>query len=117
MKHRGTLVLVLAAAVATSAAAQGPCGMKGPHLPAAGDWSEYQTTRGTLKMAYLGHESAGDRIEMQVASDRGNMIMQVVVDGFPYDPSGIHEAVLKMGDRPAMKMPEMMLQRMGSGAG
>ncbi|HEU5358901.1 MAG TPA: hypothetical protein VFU45_07270 [Gemmatimonadales bacterium] len=113
MKHRSTIVLALAAAVATSAAAQGPCGMKGPHLPAAGEWSEYQTARGTMKMAYLGHESGGDRIEMQMTSDRGNMIMQVVVDGFPYDSKDIHEAVIKLGDRPAMKAPQMMLDRMG----
>jgi hypothetical protein len=111
------LSLTLSAALAAPAAAQGPCGASGPHLPAAGGWSQYQTARGTMKMAYLGHEANGDRIEMQMTTDRGNMIMQVVTDGFPYDPSGIHEAVLKMGERPAMKMPEMMLQRMGNNGG
>jgi hypothetical protein len=108
------LSLTLSAALAAPAAAQSPCGANGPHLPASGGWSQYQTAQGTLKMAYLGHETAGDRIEMQMSGERGNMIMQVVVDGFPYDSKDIHEAVIKFGDQPAMKAPQMMLERMGS---
>lgn len=117
MWRKSTIALLVAAAVAAPVAAQGPCGVDGPHLPAVGGWSQYQTTRGTLKLAYLGHEAAGDRIEMQMTSQRGNMIMQVVTDGYPWGQGGIHEAVMKLGDQPAMKVPDMMLQRMGAGSG
>ena len=117
MNSRGALALILAGTLAAPLAAQGPCGMNGPRLPDAGAWSEYQTARGTMRMAYLGHESGGDRLQMQMTTDRGAMIAQLLVDGFPFDASGIHEAVMKMGDRPAMKLPAEMFQRMGNTGG
>lgn len=124
MKHRGTLALILAAAVAAPLAAQGPCADKGAKLPAPGSWSSYNATlpgrngprSTTMKMAYLGHEAAGDRIEIQTQSERGPMIMQMVVDGFPWQPSGMKELVFKMGDRPAMKAGGQMMDMMRSRA-
>jgi hypothetical protein len=125
MLRQSTLALLLAAAVATPAAAQGPCADKGAKLPPAGSWASYNATmpgrdgnprNTTFRMAYLGHESAGDRLEFQMSGERGQVIMQMVVDGFPYDPSSMKEMVFKMGDRPAMKAGGQMMAMMQSRA-
>ncbi|MGH7532456.1 MAG: hypothetical protein ACREL4_04095 [Gemmatimonadales bacterium] len=127
MKHRGILSLILAAGIVTPLAAQGPCADKGAKLPAPGSWSSYNATQPgrdgprsmTMKMAYLGHETGGDRIEIQTQGERGPVIMQMLVDGFPWGPAGLKEMVFKMGDRPAMKaggqMMEMMRNRAPNG--
>ncbi|MGB7213011.1 MAG: hypothetical protein WBC97_10330 [Gemmatimonadales bacterium] len=125
MKHRGILSLVLAAGIVAPLAAQGPCADKGAKLPAPGSWASYNATMPgrdgasrstTFRMAYLGHEAQGDRLEIQMSSDRGQMIMQMVVDGFPYAPSSMKQMVMKMGDRPAMKVGAQMMQMMQSRA-
>ena len=48
-------------------------------------------------------------IEMAMTSTHGNMIMQMLVPGYPYEPSGVQEIIMKAGNQPAMKMgPAMM---------
>ncbi|MFI5235545.1 MAG: hypothetical protein ACHQXA_07545, partial [Gemmatimonadales bacterium] len=124
MSSRIALTLILSAALAAPAVAQGPCGANGPHLPAVGAWASFNTVTpgrdgprsSTMKMAYLNHESSGERLEFQITSERGAVVMQMLVDGFPYDASSMKEVVFKMGDRPAMKVGDQMMQMMRSRA-
>lgn len=118
---RRPLLLALTAltvAAAPLAAQDASCAAKGPKLPAAGGWAEYQTDSGSIRIAYLGHETAGERIEMSMTRPpRGNrpggpMVMQVVVPGFPYEMSDAQEVVMQMGDQPPMKMGAQMLGMM-----
>jgi hypothetical protein len=103
----------LAVAAAPLAAQAGnACAAKGPKLPAAGGWAEYQTDRGTLRMSYIAHETAGERLEMSVTGERGSMVMQMVVPGFPYEMTDVKEVVMQQAGQPPMRMNEQMLGMM-----
>ena len=86
--------------------------------PAAGSWAEYTTKDGTMRLALLGNERRGDksliRMEMNMTSREGPMIMQVLVPGYPYEVASIEDFVMKAGNRPAMRMNAQMLQMMAS---
>ena len=121
MRRSLFLSLTAAAVLATSAAAQGnSCAAKGAKLPAAGGWAEYQTDSGTMRIAYLGHESLGERMELSMtraAGRRGRggpMVMQMVVPSYPYEMAEVKEVVMQMGEDPPMKMSEQMLGMMRS---
>jgi hypothetical protein len=111
------LALLGAAPLAAQANA---CASKGPKLPAAGGWAEYKTDSGSMRMAYLGKDSLGERLELTMERPaRGNrpagaMVLQVAVPGFPYEMAEAKEVVMQMGDNPPMKMSEQMLGMMRS---
>lgn len=117
---RRTLSLALVAAVVAAApvaAQDNACATKGPKLPAAGGWAEYHADSGDFKMMYVGHETAGERIEMAMTrtmrnGETANMVMQVVVPSFPYQMAQASEMVMQMGDRPPMKVSGQMLEMM-----
>jgi hypothetical protein len=110
---RRTLLLALAAlSLAAPLSAQSACAAKGPRLPSAGGWAEYRTARGDMRIAYLARETAGERLEIAATSQRGNMVMQMVVPGFPYEMGEIKEMVMQAEGQPAMRMPETMMGMM-----
>jgi hypothetical protein len=121
MRHPILLTLTAAAVLATSASAQSPCAGKIPKLPASGSWAEYVADSGgnNFRMTYIGHEAAGERLEMAMSrvSRNGqpmNMVMQLVVPSFPYEMADAKEVVMQNGDQPPMKLSEQMLGMMRS---
>ncbi len=110
---RRPLLLALAAlSLAAPLSAQSACAAKGARLPSAGGWAEYRTARGDMRLAYLAKESAGERLEIAASGQRGRMVMQMVVPGFPYEMGEVKEMVMQMEGQPAMRMPESMLGMM-----
>ncbi len=85
-----------------------------------GAWAEYDFSgvRGPqgMKMAVVGKEGSGrDALywfEFSFQGEMGSMIMKALVPGWPYDPGQVREMIMKMGDRPAMKMPAQALTMM-----
>jgi hypothetical protein len=92
--------------------------------PKVGSWAEYQGTYNkktplTTRYAVVGTESRSGTeykwIEFKMHDPKKNqdMIYQMLVPGSgPLEMDGIEEVVMKMGDRPAMKMTGMMLGMM-----
>jgi hypothetical protein len=92
--------------------------------PKVGAWAEYQGTYNkktpvTTRYAVVGTEDRNGaeykRIEFKMHDAKKNtdMIYQMLVPGGgPLEMDGIEEVVMKMGDRPAMKMSGMMLGMM-----
>lgn len=84
-------------------------------MPAAGSWAEYQTKEGSLRMSVLGEEEHEgkkmQRLEMSVGGE-GGTVVQMVVPGWPYQPDGIYEMVMKTEGQPAMKMSGRMMDMM-----
>lgn len=112
---RSLFRLTLAALViaASPLAAQGrACAARGAKLPAAGSWVEYRTAEGTMRLAYLAKETAGERIELAMTGRRGPMVMQMVVPSYPYEMTDIKEMVMQQEGQPPMRMPEQMLGMM-----
>lgn len=120
MRHPILLSLTAAAVLVTAATAQdNPCATKLPRLPASGAWSEYQSDSSSFRMLFVGHEAAGERLEMTMNrtmrnGQTGNMVMQIVVPAFPYDMAQAKEVVMQMGDNPPMKMSQQMMDMMRS---
>lgn len=120
MRQPILLSLTAAAVLVTPGAAQdNPCASKMPRLPAAGAWSEYQADSSSFRMLYVGHEAAGERLEMTMNramrnGQMGTMVMQLVVPAFPYEMSQAKEVVMQMGDNPPMKMSQQMMDMMRS---
>lgn len=121
MRSPVLLTLAAAALVAVPASAQSnACAERGARLPAAGAWASYTADSGDFKLLYLGHESAGDRLEMTASRmSRRNgqpttMTMQMVVPGYPYEMDQISEMVMQMEGQPPMKMSGQMLGMMRS---
>jgi hypothetical protein len=114
--RRPILLALTAVAVTTMPlAAQGTsCAARGAKLPAAGSWAEYKTSEGNMRMAYLAKETAGERLELSMTGQRGAMVMQMVVPGYPYEMTQIKEMVMQRGTEPPMRMPESMLSMMRS---
>lgn len=89
-----------------------------------GQWATYASTgtdSGVMRFAIVGVEGAGAAArltyEMQFTTfRRGNpetTVMQMLVSGLGTLEPQVHGLVVKNGDQPAMKMPEMMLSMMG----
>lgn len=94
--------------------------------PPVGSWAEWRMTEGadssiTSRMAVVGSEQRDGktltRLEMTSQGRRGPIIMQVLISGWPYGAGETEEAVFKMGDRPAMKVPQAMLSRIANHRG
>lgn len=47
--------------------------------------------------------------ETRMAGEEGAMIMQILVPGYPFDIDDIRRSVMKVGDEPAMEVPDQML--------
>ena len=88
-----------------------------------GQWVEYemiapQVQQGVTNMrfAIVGSEQAdGEQHywhETKTETPMGPMITQMLVPGFPYDPSQVKRMVMKIGDQPAEDVPETMLAMM-----
>ena len=88
-----------------------------------GQWAMYSSTgsdTGVMRFAIVGLEGAGDAArltyEMQFTNiKRGRpqtTIMQMLVSGLGTPRPTVHGLVIKNGDEPAMKMPDMMLSAM-----
>jgi hypothetical protein len=67
-----------------------------------------------MRMAYLAKETAGERLELSMTGQRGAMVMQMVVPGYPYEMTQIKEMVMQRGTEAPMRMPESMLSMMRS---
>jgi hypothetical protein len=92
--------------------------------PKVGAWAEYQgtynkKTPASSRYAVVGTENRNGRdykwIEFKMHDPKKNqdMVYQMLVPGGgPLEMDGIEEVVMKMGDRPAMKMTGMMLGMM-----
>ena len=115
MRRPFLFVLTALAVAASPLTAQGrACAARGAKLPATGSWAEYNTSEGTMRMAYLAKETAGERIELSVTGRRGAMVMQMVVPNYPYEMSDIQEMVMQQEGQPPMKMSAQMLGMMRS---
>lgn len=96
--------------LAGSAVASAQCpGLEGFKAPSPGSWAEYKTKDGTMRLALLGTEPKGVRMEMAMTTREGAMVMQMVVPGYPYEMSGVSEMVMQRQGEPAMRMPTQML--------
>lgn len=93
--------------------------------PAKGSWVEYRMTSteknasGNLRYAILGEEAREGQtmtwLEMKMSGmgeQKGEMIMQVLVPSYPFNPTGIQEMVMKVPGQPAMKMSGRMMGMM-----
>jgi hypothetical protein len=87
-----------------------------------GQWAEYEIAsdqgKATSRFAVVGTEEAAGTehfwYETRMESPMGAMIMQLLIPSYPYEQSDIKQAVLKMGDQPAMVVPDQMLEMMQS---
>ncbi len=114
----GTLMLLAAGPAVAQDLAEACTALK--HVE-VGQWARYDISApqmgeqgsGTMRFAIVGTEQAGGSDyywhEMKMDGEMGSMIMQLLVPAFPYDQGDIQSAVMKMGDQPAMKMPEQMM--------
>ena len=115
MRRSFLLALTTLAVVAAPVAAQGrACASRGAKLPATGAWAEYRMSEGTMRMAYLAKETAGERLELAMTGQRGAMVMQMVVPSYPYEMTDVKEMVMQQEGQPPMRMPESMLAMMRS---
>jgi len=93
-----------------------------------GQWAEYRVTApgmepGTLRLALVGEEEVDGTnhlwYEMQMGSQMGPMVIQLLVPGYPYDGGEVKRAFLQMGPAPAAELPPetlaMMRQQAGGG--
>lgn len=110
---RAWLGLAAALVVATPLTAQQDvCGIRVPKLPAAGGWVEYKTAQGSMKMAYLGKDEVGERIQLSMTGGPQPMVMQVAVSKFPYDASSMLEVLVQPAGRPPMRLPMQAMAMM-----
>lgn len=92
-----------------------------------GQWAEYRFTGPTeetmtMYSAIIGTEDVDGAThywhESRMESEDGAMIMQMLVPGYPFNVDDVQRTVMKMGDQPAMEMPEQMRGMMqGQGMG
>lgn len=86
-----------------------------------GQWAEYRSSGGQpgvdrVRISVVAEEKQNGTtlqwIEMQMGTGADRMIAQVLVPGVGFGPEEIHGMVMKVGDQPAMKLPENMLGMM-----
>jgi len=87
-----------------------------------GQFAEYRITvpqmGGPLDMrlAIVGAEDVGGTSfqwhEIKMDTPQGLMIMQMLVPGFPYEPSDVVKMIMKGAGQPAMEMPASMMAMM-----
>ena len=120
---RGTMAgfLSLSLLVAPPAAGQGPECLAGIKMPEVGQWAEYEGVmnkkdRYTIRYAVVGAEERDGAsmkwLELRMVGEKPdkNMVYQVLTPGNPAEMDAAQEIVFKPGDKPAMKMPAMMMK-------
>ena len=118
--YRLLQVILVLAVLPVSAGAQGlPELCEEMRTVTVGQWIEYemiapQVQQGVTNMrfAIVGSEPADGEPHYWYEMKMETMITQMLVPGFPYDPSQVKRMVMKMGDEPAQEMPETMLVMM-----
>ncbi len=89
-----------------------------------GQWVEYKITSANPNAPAQGRfaivdteEVDGEEYywhEMKMSTAMGDMVMQMLVESYPYDVADIRSAVMKMGTQPAMRVPDQMMTMMQS---
>src|SRR6188472_1152044 len=103
----------------TVGAAQDACN-EDLRLLSVGSWAEYETTiRGeqkTIRYALIGQEERDGKklswieVVLKGKKDDQNIIYQVLVPKFPFDPTEAYEVIFKSGKNAAMKVGPMMMR-------
>ena len=119
------LVLALALAGAPLAGQEFNEFCRGNPRLAVGQWSSYRYIGGpsdgsTMRMAIVSSERQGDSVFLWYElkfddgrhADRGSNITQILVSGLGTPDFSIHGIVTKVGNRGAMRAPDMMVQMM-----
>lgn len=84
-----------------------------------GQWAEWNMStgkeQGTIRMSIVGTDQRDGKsyywLEMSLTDpQRGKVIMQDLVPGYPFQPADIQGIVMKAPGQPAMRMPQQMLQ-------
>lgn len=84
---------------------------------AVGEWAEYRVDGAfgvTLEVRYaiVGEATVEDEgqywLELNTALPAGNMILQFLVPGYPFQAESVRRVVMKMGPGQAMEFPEEM---------
>lgn len=120
---RGTVpgMLSLSLLVAPPAVGQGQDCLAGLKMPDVGQWAEYRGVLNkkdpyTMRYAVVGAEDRGGTkmkwLELRMTGDKAdkNVVYQVLTPGNPAEMDAAEEIVFKQGDKPAMKMPDMMMK-------
>ena len=126
MPRRSTLLSAVAVCIAPALAAQDLGEMcRNLKIPPVGAWATYKSTGGhldgeTTRMAIIGSERRGDSTFhwFEVKEEGGKKangpgIYQMLVGGTIAQPS-IHGAVVKEGPKPAMRVPDAMIEMFSS---
>jgi hypothetical protein len=111
----GFLLVLLPAA----AAAQNDC-LKDLTMPEVGAWAEYQMQfkdkeAKTFRYAVVGSETRDGKamkwleVRMTGSKPDDNLIYQILTPGSPAEFDQAQEMIMKPGNRPAMKMNQMMM--------
>lgn len=86
-----------------------------------GDWAEYQIESpqgsGTMRFAMLpegASDAPGQWFEMSMNVNAQAVILQVLVDEWPFGPDDIDAIVIKPGAQPAMQVPDAAMTQMRS---
>jgi len=95
-----------------------------------GQWAEYETDAkgpdgqsiSALRFAVVGGEEVAGKehlwYEFSAMTERGPLVVQFLVPGYPFDPTEIRGMIMKAGDGPALKLPAQMVaaaqQQIGS---
>lgn len=118
--------VALAAVVGAPAHAQDACG-EYTKSPPVGGWGEYQILKkdkpdGTLRFAIVGTEQRAGKemqwFEMTMTGKKNERtVMKALIPGYPYEPDGIEELIMKTGDEPAMDMSGPMMGMMKKNMG
>lgn len=93
-----------------------------------GEWAAYRAEMPRMgggpmemRLAIVGTEPVNGAAhywyEMKMQAAQGDMIMQMLIPQWPFEPSEIAGMIMKSGDEPAMRMPDQMLGMMAERAG
>jgi len=83
-----------------------------------GDWASYEFTdpasgtNGTLRLAVVKRGGSDAWYEMKASTDQGEVLVQMLVPGFPFTPDEVTEVIFKAPGQPAMRLPSQMLGMM-----
>src|SRR4051812_44726041 len=89
-----------------------------------GEWADYRWKGGrsdgsAMRMALVGTEAVAGKSNYwyEIAfndATRGKTVIQVLIPSLGFQASSVHGLIIKSGTEPAMRMPEQMIQMMGS---
>lgn len=83
-----------------------------------GDWAEYEFTdsasgtSGSLRLAVVNRDGSDSWYEMKASTDQGEVLVQMLVPGFPFTPEEVTEVIFKAPGQPPMRLPSQMLGMM-----